>query len=258
MISISIVIPAYNEEHRLPETLKALRQFTVSAEAGRAEGRRPGAEAVQENPLWNIREVIVVNDGSTDRTVDVVESQQKEWPLLHLHSLSENAGKGAAVHTGFQRASSEWILVADADMATPWGELQKLADLSSEGDLIMGSRALPQSDIVIRQHWIRQSMGKIFNKILKFFIGLPFQDTQCGFKLLRNDAFFRSKVLPLLKVKRFSWDVELILFLMKYQKRILEVPIRWEHKEESHVHIIRDSLEMFFTVLKLKKRVRSE
>lgn len=243
MISISVVIPAYNEEHRLPETLKVLRQFVSLKQAA-----------------WSVQEIFVVNDGSTDKTATLIEEMQKEWPLLQLLSFPLNKGKGAAVHLGMQKSSASWILIADADMATPWEELNKFAALSNEidADLIMGSRALPQSDIVIRQHWIRQSMGKTFNKILKFVIGLPFHDTQCGFKLLKNDSFFRSKILPLLRVERFSWDVELILFLLKYKKRILEVPIRWEHKEESHVHIVRDSFEMLFTVLKLKKRVRSE
>ncbi|WP_374073459.1 dolichyl-phosphate beta-glucosyltransferase [Bdellovibrio bacteriovorus] len=241
MISISVVIPAYNEEHRLPETLKVLKQFVSLKQSA-----------------WSVQEIIVVNDGSTDKTASLVEEVQKEWPLLQLVSFPLNKGKGAAVHAGMQKSSSAWILIADADMATPWDELNKFATLSNEAELIMGSRALPQSDIVIRQHWIRQSMGKTFNKILKFIVGLPFHDTQCGFKLLKNDSFFRLKVLPLLQVERFSWDVELILFLMKFNKKILEVPIRWEHKEESHVHIVRDSLEMLFTVLKLKKRVRSE
>lgn len=240
MISITVVIPAYNEEHRLPETLKALKSF------------------VAQPAPWVIQEVIVVNDGSTDKTASYVEEEKKNWPLLKLHSLAVNQGKGAAVHAGLRLASAEWILIADADMATPWDELKKLAVPSSQAALVMGSRALPQSDIVIRQHWIRQTMGKTFNKILKFFIGFPFKDTQCGFKLLRNDSFFRSEVLPRLQVQRFSWDVELILFLMKFQKAVIEVPIRWEHKEESHVHIVRDSFEMLFTVLKLKRRVRSE
>ncbi|WII71619.1 glycosyltransferase family 2 protein [Bdellovibrio sp. 22V] len=241
MSSISVVIPAYNEEMRLPKTLQALQRYME-----------------QPHREWKIHEVIVVNDGSDDGTVATVEQHQKNWTALQLHSFAQNHGKGAAVHEGLRVAKSDWVLIADADMATPWEELEKLWIEHSDAHLVMGSRALPQSDIVVRQHWLRQSMGKTFNKILKLFIGLPFKDTQCGFKLLRNDSFFRAEVLSKLRVQRFAWDVEVILFLMNNKKKIVEVPIRWQHQEASHVHILKDSLEMLIAVLKMKRRVRQE
>lgn len=241
MIAISIVIPAYNEEHRLPATLDELRRFME-----------------QTSAAWKIVEVIVVNDGSSDGTVACVEQRQAAWPALRLLSLPRNQGKGAAVHAGFRAAAQPWILMADADMATPWGELKKLVVHSGEAALVMGSRALPQSEIVVRQHWLRQSMGKTFNRILRALVGLPFRDTQCGFKLIRNDDFFRASILPRLQVQRFSWDVELVVLLMHAHKKIFEVPVRWHHREESHVHIVRDSLEMLWAVWKLKWRVRLE
>ncbi|AFY01908.1 dolichyl-phosphate beta-glucosyltransferase [Bdellovibrio bacteriovorus] len=239
MQKVSVVIPAYNEEERLPGTLQRLRELSSSGVL-KAE----------------ICEVLVIDDGSRDRTREVVEKDRVHWPVLRLHSLQENQGKGAAVKKGLIESRGDWILVADADMATPWEELNKLLTWSESFDLIMGSRALPDSQIEVRQHWIRQTMGKIFNRIMRFFIGLPYKDTQCGFKLVRNEEVFRSKVLPLLSVERFAWDVELILFMEKFRLRVREVPIRWQHKESSRVRIVHDSLEMLFAIRQMRRRLK--
>lgn len=239
MLKVSVVIPAYNEEDRLPGTLQRLRELSDRGEL-KAE----------------ICEVLVIDDGSRDRTREVVESGRDQWPLLRLCSLQENRGKGAAVKRGLIEARGDWILVADADMATPWEELNKLLVYSDSADLIMGSRALADSLIEVRQHWIRQTMGKIFNRIMRFFIGLPYKDTQCGFKLVRNEEVFRTKILPLLSVERFAWDVELILFMEKFRLRVREVPIRWQHKESSRVRIVHDSIEMLFAIRQMRRRLK--
>ncbi|XGC79566.1 dolichyl-phosphate beta-glucosyltransferase [Bdellovibrio bacteriovorus] len=237
MYDISVVIPAYNEESRLPVTLKALRHFA------------------QENSAeLKIKEVLVINDGSIDGTEQVLLNSEKDWSDLKHFSFSVNQGKGAAVQKGLREAVSDYVLIADADMATPWEEAFKLINEIYNNDLVMGSRALPESDIVVRQHWFRQNLGKTFNKILRLFIGLPFKDTQCGFKLLRNDFLFRTTILPHLKVSRFAWDVELILLMMKHQRSIKEVGIRWRHQEQSRVRILKDSFEMLVTVWKLRRR----
>ncbi|MBV2168141.1 MAG: glycosyltransferase family 2 protein [Bdellovibrio sp.] len=238
MQTISVVIPAYNEEGRLPKTLAALQKYSQRSEA-----------------TWSVTEVFVVDDGSKDQTSSVVKKAQATWANLRLLELNTNQGKGAAVHEGIRQASGEWVLIADADMATPWEELEKLWAVRDECNLAMGSRALPKSDIVVRQHWLRQSMGKSFNKILRSIVGLPFRDTQCGFKLIKNSPFFRTEILPYLQVARFAWDVELILLLLRKNQRVIEVPIRWQHQEASRVHIVRDSFEMLWTVLKLKVRL---
>lgn len=235
MLSIAVVIPAYNEEKRLPQTLQALKHLNIND--------------------VEVSEVYVIDDGSIDGTSSVVRGFQKDWDSLKLVTLSKNRGKGAAVHEGMRQAKAPWILVADADMATPWEELEKLLAKMSLQSVIMGSRGLPESEIKIRQHWVRQGMGRIFNKILRVLNGLPYKDTQCGFKLVKNDLFFRESILPYLQVQRFAWDVEMILFFQKYQKAVIEVPIRWEHKEQSRVHLVRDSVEMFLAVMKLKWRL---
>lgn len=240
MTEVSVVIPAFNEAQRLPETLQALKRLCLN----------------KELPVI-ISEVLVVDDGSVDSTSRVVEEFARDWSLLKLLGFSQNRGKGAAVKKGLIEACSEWVLVADADMATPWEELRKLQSFMPQADLIMGSRALPQSQIEVRQHWIRQTMGKTFNKILRQFVGLPYKDTQCGFKLIHTNEFFRQKVLPQLSVERFAWDVELILVMEKFRLKVQEVPIRWQHKESSRVHIVRDSLEMLFAIRKMRRRLRN-
>lgn len=239
MIDISVVIPAFNEESRLPGTLLELKKL------------------IEQGVLQDkVREVIVVDDGSHDATKEVVATLQNDWPLLQLISSKLNEGKGAAVRRGMIRAQSAWILIADADMSTPWTELPRLSGFIHEQYLIMGSRGLPQSQIEIRQHWLRQAMGKTFNWILRKLVNLPFKDTQCGFKLIRNDAFFRLNVLPQLQVQRFSWDVELILWLLRFNKAVQEIPVRWRHQDQSRVRMIRDSVEMLLVILSLKKRLK--
>ncbi|WP_347359013.1 glycosyltransferase [Bdellovibrio sp.] len=240
MMDISVVIPAYNEALRLPETLQALKSLCLT-------------EAL---PV-NVVEVLVVDDGSGDDTRRVVEEISQDWSLLKVLGFSENRGKGAAVKKGLIEARAPWVLVADADMATPWEELRKFQTFMDQADLIMGSRALPQSQIEVRQHWLRQTMGKTFNKILRLFVGLPYKDTQCGFKFVRNDEGFRQKILPHLSVERFAWDVELILYTERFRRKVLEVPIRWQHKDSSRVHIVRDSLEMLFAVRKMRRNLRN-
>lgn len=233
--NVSVVIPAYNEEERLPETLLHLQQW-ISL----------------NHSVCEVIEVIVVDDGSTDKTASYVKKLSEKWSLLKLISLPKNQGKGAAVHAGMSAAQAPWILVADADEATPWLEISSLLPYIHNYDLVMGSRALNESLILRRQHWFRQSMGKTFNRILQLLMDVPFKDTQCGFKLVKNGSVFRTEILPRLSVQRFAWDVELILLMLKRGLTLREVPVRWEHKEQSRVRILRDSLEMLFTVLKLK------
>ena len=235
--TLSLVIPAFNEESRLPRTLAALRIFATSGLTG-----------------FQITQVLIVDDGSKDRTVLTVQEFARDWSFLSCLSLPQNLGKGGAVHAGLHAATADWILIADADMATPWEELQRFAEVCDSYDLVMGSRALKESDIQVRQHWLRQTMGRTFNKLLRAIVRLPYKDTQCGFKLIRNTPQFRSVILPHLQVQRFAWDVELLLFYRKYNMRVLETPVRWSHQEASRVRMVRDSLEMLYRVLLLRAR----
>lgn len=234
-MTVSIIIPAYNEVERLPRTLESLRQLCLSDEAFR-----------------DVVEVIVIDDGSLDQTLALLNDWKQKWSLLQIESFSANKGKGAAIHCGMKVARAELLLIADADMATPWEEYIKLRNYIDVANLVMGSRSIEGSEVEVRQHWVRQSMGRIFNKIIRSILGIPFVDTQCGFKLLKNDSFFRHEILPSLRVQRFAWDVELIVRILEKNGHIREVPIRWLNHPSSRVHIFKDSLEMLFTVLRLK------
>lgn len=239
--TLSIVIPAFNEQSRLPKTLESLK-----SQAGDF-ARDRGLQIIE---IW------VVDDGSTDGTGDCVQKMAAGWPELRILTLKVNQGKGAAVREGFLQAHGKWILLADADMSTPWSEIEKLFSKAQieNADLVIGSRALPQSEIRIRQSWLREHLGKTFNFILRLLTGVHFRDTQCGFKLVRNTAQ-SQKIFRDLVIRRFAFDVELVLKMLAENLRVCEVAVVWEHKEESRVHPIKDGFEMLFSVLGLRLRL---
>lgn len=240
-ITISIIIPAYNESRRIPETLKALPAF---------------AEQLKAHGL-SLYEVLCVNDGSKDTTTQVVESIAKELIDIPIQLVTYplNQGKGYAIRTGCLKAQGELILIADADMSTPWEEFFKLAEpvLSNQYQISIASRSVKSSQISTRQPWYRESMGKIFNLILRTLTGLPFKDTQCGFKLMKRQA--TQSVWPTLKVNRFAWDVEFLMISSLYQCKACEIGVVWNHKDESRVHPLKDSFEMLMSVLKIRVRM---
>jgi len=239
MQSLSIVIPAYNEEIRLPRTFALLKH---------------GIEAGAFQPL-QVKEIIVVNDGSKDLTQQVCKNHENILPELRCIDVLPNQGKGNAIHTGMKAAATDWILIADADSATPWDQFQKLwTQLQKEkSSIAIGSRDLPESDVRTKQSWIREHMGKTFNLIVRLITGLPYRDTQCGFKLIDKKSI--KSFLQLLRVKRFAWDVELLMFARKNKVKISEVPVAWEHQEASSVHPIRDALEMLLRVIEMRIRI---
>lgn len=228
---LSIVIPAYNEEKRLPPTLQDLQK------------------AIPEHN-WPVLEVLVVDDGSKDDTLGQVALQTASFPQLKALRLQPNQGKGAAIREGVLQSQGAWVLVADADQSTPWSELNKLMKIAEQNnaDLVMGSRALKESDIRIRQSPMREMMGKTFNKILRAICGLPFKDTQCGFKLFRNSEDLQQ-VFQVLVTRRFAYDVEVIMRMRDQKKIIMEAPVTWSHQEESRVHPLFDSMEMLKSVI---------
>lgn len=236
--TLTIVIPAYNEALRLPSTMEGLK----------AQG-----PAITQSGL-DIREVLIVDDGSKDNTIEVAQSFAGTIPGLRVIPQVPNQGKGAAVKTGSLQAASKWILIADADMSTPWTEVIKLRQRVGTDAMAMGSRALPDSDIRVRQPGYRETMGRIFNFILRTITGLPYHDTQCGFKLLDREQ--TRPALEALTIARFAWDVELILLLRRQRKKIHEVATVWEHKDESRVHPVKDSLNMLYHVTRVRWHLR--
>jgi dolichyl-phosphate beta-glucosyltransferase len=216
--SLSILIPAYNEENRLPQTLRRVLDWTARGS-------------------FSFLEVIVVDDGSRDGTARVVEEFARDNKCLRLVRNPGNRGKGYAVRHGMLEAKGEWILYTDADLSAPIEELEKLCRAAREQDaaVAIGSRAVDRSLVEVHQPAFRELSGRCFNLVMRMVTGLPFRDTQCGFKLYRADA--ARKIFSLQKQEGFSFDVEDLLIAKKLGVRTLEVPVRWANVEGTKVRL---------------------
>jgi dolichyl-phosphate beta-glucosyltransferase len=232
---ISLVIPAYNEADRIPATLVRVREYF---------------DALDE-PY----EVFVVDDGSHDRTVPIVEAAAAEWPQLKLIRLPKNSGKGAAVRAGMLVAQGEHRAFSDADLSTPIDELPRLRDrLNDEYRVAIASRALPESSVEVHQPGRREMMGRAYNRILRA-VALPgLHDTQCGFKVFTAEAAIAC--FEPLRTMRFGFDAEVLLRARRHGWKVAEVPVRWQHKEDSRVSPVRDSARVFYDILRLRFTVR--
>lgn len=233
---LSIVIPAYNEEKRLADALEKIWSY------------------LQEKNLDS--EIIVVDDGSTDKTADIAKRFEKMHEGCFLIRNDENRGKGFSFRRGFLNSSGNFVLLTDADLSTPIEEYEHLMGISRRGDydVVFGSRALDESRIEIKQTFLRRLMGKIFNAGVRLLTGLPFKDTQCGFKLLAKE---RAKpVIELMRVDRFSFDVELIFLAWKLGLRVKEVPVVWRDSPRSKVRMGRDSLNMLLDIMRIKRNYK--
>jgi glycosyltransferase involved in cell wall biosynthesis len=231
--SISIVIPAYNEEQRLPSTLSAVFSYLGARE-------------------WRFAEVLVVDDGSSDGTARVVEEFSRWHPQLRLLKNPGNRGKGYSVRHGVLEAGGEWVLFTDADLSAPIEELDKLLAACRErrASVAIGSRALDRSLIVVHQSFLRENAGRIFNLLLRLATGLPFHDTQCGFKLFEVAA--AREVFRRQRLERFGFDAEVLFIARLLGYHSLEVPVRWSHAEGTKVRMFRDSSAMFLDLARVR------
>ncbi len=219
-VRLSLVIPAYNEEIRIAMTLDRVGKYLS----------RQGYDF----------EIIVVDDGSLDTTAELVRAL---YPSVRVIEYKPNRGKGHAVKIGMLEAQGEYRVFCDADGSTPIEELDRMWKCFDSGaDIVIGSRSLPGSDVQVRQHPIRETMGRTFNLFVKMFLGLPFIDTQCGFKGFTARA--AQIVFPLQRRNRFSFDSELLYIARKHRLRVDETPVCWINSPHSRVKIVRDSLEM--------------
>jgi len=232
---LSIIVPAYNEEERLVASLGKITSYLDAA----------GIDA----------EILVVDDGSKDRTAELAVKALLGRRGRVLRN-GDNRGKGYSVRHGVLEARGRFVLLTDADLSTPIDDHAKLAAVIRDRDLdvVIGSRALPDSDVQVRQGWLRQTMGRCFNTIIRAVTGLPYRDTQCGFKLMD-----RERVKPLfdkMVVNRFAFDVELLFLCARFGLSVADVPVIWRNATGSKVSVLGDPLNMIADVLRVRWRFR--
>lgn len=231
---VSVVIPAYNEERRLPASLSAIDTWA-----------RVHLEAF---------EIVVVDDGSRDRTADVVRAFAATCTApgrVRLVSRSHNLGKGASLREGMLLAEEPWVLVSDADLSTPIEELVTLMVQRGERRVVIGSRAAPGARVEVHQARYRELMGKTFNALVRLLVTGGIDDTQCGFKLFSRGA--AQAIFARSRVERFAVDVEVIYLARRLGYEVVEVPIVWRNSPQSTVDPIRDSLRMLVDLARIKR-----
>lgn len=233
--AISVVVPCFNEAERIEETLRITLDYLVKI--------APGSE------------LIVINDGSTDATGQTVRAVFSEPTKIETHLLENfpNRGKGAAVRTGLLTATRPIALFTDADLSTPIDEMPKLIEpiAADEVDVAFGSRALNRDLIGHHQPWRREQAGRIFNLLVRLATGLPYWDTQCGFKAFRLAACRR--IFEAARIDGFGFDVELLYLADRARLRLREIPVRWNHHEGSKVRVVRDSWHMLREIFSLRR-----
>ncbi len=238
---LSIIIPAYNEAERLGRTLRTVLEYMDSHVA---QG-----------------ELIVVDDGSLDHTAEVAAKAfarggGKRKTSARVIRYEQNRGKGYAVRTGLLAAQAPIALFSDADLSTPITETPKLVNPIERGthDVTFGSRALDSNLIGVHQTWRREIGGKTFNRIVRLATGMPYWDTQCGFKAFRMSVY--RPIVEATRIDRFGFDVELLYVAHLAGLRLEEIPVRWDHNDGSKVSVMRDSFRMFNEVRDIRRAAR--
>jgi len=236
-IFLSVVVPAYNEEARIGQTLRSIASY-LRKQRFRSE-------------------VIVVDDGSRDRTVEEAERALRGMSDVRIIRCPRNAGKGSAVKEGVLRAQGDFVLFSDADLSTPIEEIEKFWPRIEQGcDVVIGSRALPGSDIRVRQSLVRELMGKAFNVFVGLLAVKGIPDTQCGFKMFKREA--AREIFPLVETKGFSFDVEALCLCGRRGLRIGQVPVVWRNSPRSRVKIVASSAGMLAELWKISRRHRAD
>ena len=227
----SFIIPAYNESSRIRPTLDEILRYTAERN-------------------WDT-EILVVDDGSRDDTAEVIREYACAHAQIHLLQNPGNHGKGFSVRNGMLHARGEICLFTDADLSSPISEAQKLFEAMGGGaDVAIGSRWLRAELQTERQPLYRQAFGRIFNLVLRVFLGLRFKDTQCGFKAFRREA--AERIFPIQKIERWGFDPEILYIARRMGLKVAEVPVLWAHSEGTRLHPLRDGLRMFVDVLHIR------
>ena len=230
--NISVVIPAYNEAKRLPGTLRAAEKYFGTRNLS--------------------REILIVDDGSQDDTVQICLNLRDKITGLQILRNGRNRGKGFSVRHGILEASAPLVLMMDADQSSPMEELDKLLPSVRDGqsDIAIGSRALKESQILVHQPLYREPLGFLYNDIIQLLVLKGIQDTQCGFKLFRRDV--ARDVFPLGRLSGFAFDVEILFIARKLGYCITEIPIRWQNDPNTKIKILRHGLNMLADLFRIR------
>ncbi len=236
---VSIVIPAYNESDRLGGPLKTILDFVSSTRLN--------------------AEIVVVDDGSSDDTAEVAKNVFAAAPDIDTSVIryDMNRGKGFAVKTGLLAAKADVALFTDADLSTPIEEMSKLVDpiRSGEFDVTFGSRAIDRSLIGTHQPWRREQGGRVMNLLIKMMSGLPFYDTQCGFKAFNMQKF--RPLLDLMTIDRFGFDIEFLFVADHNGLSLREIPVRWNDVAGSKVSVLRDTRRMVSELAQIRRNAKN-
>ena len=220
---LSIVIPAYNEGARIVATLERVLSCV-------------------ETQGWDA-EVLVIDDGSQDATPEIVKAWMEQYPRLHLVQNVGNRGKGFSVRNGLLQAAGDVVMFTDADLSAPMEEAELLLAAIADGaDVAIGSRWLDKTRQTIHQPLYRRFFGRCFNWVTRTVMGLPFKDTQCGFKAFKREA--AQVIFRLQRIERWGFDPEILFIARKLGYRIEEVPVTWGHDERSRISYLKDGMKM--------------
>jgi glycosyltransferase involved in cell wall biosynthesis len=220
---LSIVIPAYNESARIEQTLERVMECV-------------------DGQGWDA-EVLVVDDGSRDRTVEIVHRWMERFPRLHLIQNEGNRGKGYSVRNGLLQAAGEVVMFTDADLSAPMEEAERLfAAIADGADVAIGSRWMDRTRQTIYQPLYRRFFGRCFNWVTRTIMGLPFKDTQCGFKAFKRSA--AQIIFRLQRIERWGFDPEILFIARKLRYSVREVPVTWGHDERSRMSYLKDGMKM--------------
>lgn len=236
------MIPAYNEERRLPDTVRNLRSFFARSSP---TGTIPGLE------------IIIVIEKSSDRTVELTQLAIEKNPMFTVIENDVQRGKGFAVKCGMLKARGELVFFMDADLSTPLAETFKfIAEFASQPDvdILIGSRAEAQSQVLKKQTWIRQNLGRGFNKFVQAFGVSDIRDTQCGFKAFRKHVI--EPIFSRQTIDGFAFDVEILVLAQAMEFKIATIPVRWINSADSKVRIWIDPFLMLFDLVRTKRTVR--
>ena len=227
---VSVIVPAYNEQKRIKKTIEAINDYFRNKQV--------------------TRQIIVVDDGSSDNTVGVVKDLRKEINDLSVITYHQNCGKGYAIRKGVEESHGEYILFTDADNSTPIEEFEKFYPLLKGNSVVIGSRYITGSNIVVAQPWHRILIGRVANMLIQTFILDGVRDTQCGFKAFQHEA--AREIFSRMKMNRFGFDIEILAIARLLNFSIREIPVSWYNSGESRVRPVKDALRTFRELIYIK------